>query len=306
MVSTPIRSPRIDAHQHFWQLARGDYAWLREDVPALAPIRRDFAPVDLQPMLAAHGVVQTVLVQATDTEAETEHMLTLASAHDFIGGVVGWVDLSRVDAVDTLARWAADPACRKLKGVRPMLQDLPDAQWIDTRTDANAVRALLRHGLRFDALVQPWHLKALLAFVRRWPELPVVIDHAAKPQLARGWAGPDAGWVADWRHGLAELARCPNVHCKLSGLLTEASGSARAGGDAGREALQPVCDLLLEHFGPARLMWGSDWPVLNLAADYAEWVRLSDALLAPLNSHERAAVLHDNAQRFYGLTRGAS
>jgi L-fuconolactonase len=280
---------RVDAHQHFWRPARGDYRWLRADVPALAPICRDIEPAELTPLLARHGVAATVLVQAADSEEETEFMLALARANRFIGGVVGWVDLACADAAAALERWAAEPL---FKGVRPMLQDLPAADWIAHAPHPGAVQALLAHGLRFDALVQPWHLQHLLAFVQRWPDLPVVIDHAAKPQLAAGWS---AEWAAAWRSGIAALARLPNVCCKFSGLLTEAAPGA------GRAALQPVWDVLLEAFGPQRLIWGSDWPVLNLAADYDRWVALSESFIGELTPAEQRAIRHDNAVRFYAL-----
>ncbi|MFT3954916.1 MAG: amidohydrolase family protein [Piscinibacter sp.] len=286
---------RIDAHQHFWRLSRGDYRWLRADVPALAPIHRDVGPDELQPLLARHGVVRTVLVQAADSEAETDFMLSLAREQSFIGGVVGWVDLTRIESIATLQRWATEPA---FKGVRPMLQDLPEADWIATRPHPEVMRAVQSLGLRFDALVQPWHLEPLLRFVDAWPELPVMIDHAAKPQLAQGWS---AGWVDAWRHGIAALARRPQVMCKVSGLLTEAAGAARGAGAAGLDALLPVWQALLGHFGAQRLVWGSDWPVLNLAADYERWVSLSEQLFAGLSDSERRAVWHDNAARFYAL-----
>jgi len=286
---------RIDSHQHFWQLARGDYAWLRADVPELAPLVRDFVPEHLQADLQAHAVAQTVLVQAADSEAETEFMLALATAHPFIGAVVGWVDLSRRESVPALERWAEHP---KFKGVRPMLQDLPDTDWIAHAPHPDVLRALLRLGLRLDALVQPWHLDALLRFVRAWPELPVVIDHAAKPQLALGWA---ADWASVWRRRMAELAAFPQVACKFSGLLTEAAGPARREHAAGVAALRPVWDSVLAWFGPERLMWGSDWPVLTLASDYAAWVGVSAALIGELSLADQARVWQSSAARFYAL-----
>ena len=282
---------RVDAHQHFWQPARGDYGWLRADVPALAPLYRDFLPADLADTLRQHGVAQTVLVQAAASEAETEFILSLAQRHAFVGAVVGWVDLSRPDAAEVLSRWhERHPA---LRGVRPMLQDLADPEWIDHAPHPDALRALQRLGLRFDALVQPRHLDALLRFVRAWPEVPVVIDHAAKPCLAAGWTGE---WAPAWRARMAELAACPRVMCKLSGLLTEAPPGA------GAATLRPVWEHLLQCFGPARLMWGSDWPVLTLAGRYADWVAISEALVAELSPDEQAALWHGNATRFYGLT----
>ncbi len=290
---------RIDAHQHFWRLARGDYRWLRADDAALAPIHRDVEPAHLAPHAQAHGVRRTVLVQAADSTAETEHLLALASAHELIGAVVGWVDMADPASVALLERWARHP---KFRGVRPMLQDLADPDWIATAPHPAVVQAMLDRGLRLDALVQPWHLAALRVFVERWPGLPVVIDHAAKPQLARGWQATGAqAWAERWRGGLQALARHRQVHCKLSGLLTECAGAARAGGDAGRAALQPVVDALLQWFGPDRVIWGSDWPVLELAAGYGDWVALTEHLLADLGERERAAIWHDNAVRFYAL-----
>jgi L-fuconolactonase len=284
---------RVDAHQHFWRLARGDYRWLRAGDAALAPIRRDYEPAHLLPHAAAHGVVRTVLVQAADSVAETEHLLALASAHELVGAVVGWVDLADPASAAQLERWARHP---KFRGVRPMLQDLPDDNWIATAPHPAVMQAVLALGLRFDALVKPRHLPALLRFVERWPQLPVVIDHAAKPELASGLASANA-----WRDGMAALARHPQLHCKISGLLTECAGAARAGGDAGFAALQPVLHDLLGWFSAGRLIWGSDWPVLELAAGYADWVALSDRLLAGLAAPERAAICHDNAVRFYAL-----
>jgi L-fuconolactonase len=285
---------RIDAHQHFWSVARGDYGWLDPQVPALAPICRDFAPGDLAPHLAAAGVSRTVLVQAAASVAETDYLLGLADAHPVIGGVVGWVDLADAASAAVLERLARHPG---FKGVRPMLQDLPQDDWIVHAPHPDVMHALLRLGLRFDALVRPRHLPHLLHFVDRWPELPVVVDHAAKPPLAHdGGEGMQA-----WRDGLAALAARPGVHCKLSGLLTEAGGAARRGGPAARAVLRPVWDHLLAQFGSARLIWGSDWPVLHLASDYATWVALSEALLAGLPAAEQDAVRHGNALRFYDL-----
>lgn len=283
---------RIDSHQHFWRPSRGDYGWLRADVPALAPLVRDFLPEHLVPLLAANGVGRTVLVQAADSTEETEFLLDLASRHDVIGGVVGWVDLGRADAARTLEAWARHP---KFKGVRPMLQDLPDADWIATAAHPEAVQALVRLGLRLDALVQPRHLPALLRFVQAWPGLPVVIDHAAKPDLRSGW---EAGWAAPWRDRMAALAACPGVMCKLSGLSTEAPP---ARGTAAVEALRPVWADLLQWFGPARLMWGSDWPVSTLAGSYGDWCATSEALIGELPPHDQAQVWYGSAQRFYGL-----
>jgi L-fuconolactonase len=286
---------RIDAHQHFWRFSRGDYAWLRPELPALQPLCRDFLPDDLRPALHKHAIGQTVLVQAAATTAETEFLLELARAHAWIGGVVGWVDLSRRDAADTLRRWSGEP---KFKSVRPMLQDLPDADWIARAPHPEAMQALLDGGLRFDALVNTSHLQPLLQFVARHPNLPVVIDHAAKPRLEAGWA-PDKATA--WRHGIAAVAEHPHVMCKLSGLLTEIAGPQATTVAAAIDAVRPVWEHLLHCFGPQRLMWGSDWPVLNLAADIDRWVAVCEALIGDLPAADQTRVWHDNACRFYAL-----
>jgi L-fuconolactonase len=282
---------RIDAHQHFWRPARGDYAWLQAEVPELTPLLRDFLPDDLLPLLQAGGIAQTVLVQAAESVAETEFLLDLATRHDFIAGVVGWVDLARSDAAATIERLAQHT---KFKGVRPMLQDLPQADWIARAPHPDAVRALVRLGLRFDALVKPEHLPALLQFVRAWPDLPVVIDHAAKPRLAQGWQGE---WAMDWRRHMSDLASLPRVSCKFSGLVTELPPAECAS----TEALQPVWDALLRWFGPERLLWGSDWPVLTLATSHARWLAASERLIGALTPAEQELVWHGTARRVYGL-----
>ena len=286
---------RIDSHQHFWRPARGDYAWLRADVPALAPLVRDFLPEHLAPTLQAHGVQRTVLVQAAASKAETDFMLELATAHDVIGGVVGWVDLGRPGAAASLERMARHP---KFKGVRPMLQDLPDDDWIARRPRPDAIRALLRLGLRFDALVTPRHLAPLLRFLKDWPQLPVVIDHAAKPPVG----AHDGAAFAAWRREIAALAALPQVCCKFSGLWGEAPHSTHRDVDAAIDAVRPVWEPLLESFGPGRLMWGSDWPVLTLAGDYAGWIAVSEAFIGRLSADEQAQVWRGTAQRFYGIS----
>jgi len=274
----------VDAHQHFWQLADRNGAW---PPPELAAIYRDFLPGDLAPLLEANGVARTVLVQSMPNEDDTRFMLGLAERNPFIGGVVGWVDMKAPDAPARIAALAQDPM---LKGLRPMLQDLDDDRWIDDAALDPAVDAMLRHGLSFDALVLPRHLPALLAFATRHPDLPIVIDHGAKPLIAQGVMAP-------WREDIARLAALPQVCCKLSGLVTE------AGPDWDVERLRPYVDHLVASFGPQRLIWGSDWPVLDLAGDYAGWIAASRALLAGLSDADRAAVFGGNARRFYRLDK---
>lgn len=273
---------RIDAHQHFWAPARGDYGWL---TPALGPLYRDVGPRELVPHLRRHGIDGTVLVQAAPTVAETRYLLAIAAAHDVVRGVVGWADLAAPDAAGTIDALADDP---RLCGLRPMLQDLPRADWIATAPIDAALRRMVDRGLAFDALVRPAHLPHLLRCLERNPDLRVVVDHAAKPEIA-------AGRCTDWRTGLAALAARPGVHCKLSGLLTEAAPGA------GAAALRPYVDTVFELFGPERVMWGSDWPVLELAAGYDDWIAITDDLLRDLDASQRAGVLGTNAARVYRL-----
>lgn len=275
---------RIDAHQHFWTLTRGDYPWPNESV---APIFRDFGPDDLAPLLAAAAIDRTILVQATDTVAETEFLLDLAARHDFVAGVVGWVDLTAPDAVATIDRLRADPA---LRGLRPMLQNIDRTDWILQDRAAPALAHMEATGLRFDALIQPRHLPVIDTLAGRYPALPIVIDHIAKPVMGGG-AAPDARW----RDGIARLAARKNVWCKLSGMVTEA-------GPGWREAdLAPFAAHVLDAFGPGRVMFGSDWPVVNLASDYATWVQTADQLIAGLPARRKAEVRGGTAARFYGI-----
>lgn len=273
---------RIDAHQHCWQLAARAGNW---PPPSLAAIYRDFAPADLAPLLAEHGIAGTVLVQSMPLEADTDWMLALAGQTDFIRAVVGWTDLLAQDAPERIARLAAQPL---LKGLRPMLQDLDDDAWISDARLAPALDAMVEHGLRFDALVLPRHLPALLQMARAYPALPIVIDHAAKPPIL------DAAF-GHWREDLALLAALPNVHCKLSGLVTEAKPAWRV------DDLRPYVSHVLAVFGPQRLIWGSDWPVVDLAGGYSAWLAASETLLAHLSEAERSDIFGLNACRFYGI-----
>jgi L-fuconolactonase len=283
----------IDAHCHFWNPARGDYGWLMDGPDTLEPLRRVFGPNDLA---ALNGAGQVVAVQAADSLGETQYLLGLAAQHHQIAGVVGWVDLTAARAADDIAALAQNPA---FKGVRPMLQDIADSGWINTAPRADAIAALLQHGLRFDALVQTRHLRALATFAARWPNLPLVIDHCAKPVMGKSAMGGPLD--ADWCDGMAALAAQPQVMCKLSGLLTELP--AQHPNPAA--ALRPVVDFVLRAFGPDRVMWGSDWPVLTLAASHRAWAEMTDDLLAGLPAPARAAIMGQTAARFYGIGHGA-
>lgn len=273
---------RIDSHQHFWRLSRGDYAWLTPDLSALY---RNFEPADLDPLLAAHGISGTVLVQAAEADAETQFLLGIAGATDWVKGVVGWVDMAAPDAPQRIARLAGHVA---LKGLRPMLQDLPDDDFILRPDVQAALGAMVDGGLRLDALIRPRHLSRLPVLRERFPDLPIVIDHGAKPDIA-------GGDLARWRADLKAVAADGLTCCKLSGLVTEAGAGWTA------EMLRPVSDAILETFGPDRVMWGSDWPVVTLAAGYDEWISVAETLLAGLDAAGRSAVFGGTAIRFYGL-----
>ena len=272
----------VDAHFHCWRLARGDYGWLGPD---LGPIYRDVSIDDWWAEAQPLGVQGGVLVQAAPTEAETDFLLQQAAASPTVLGVVGWVDLLAADAPERIGHLARRP---KLKGLRPMLHDLPDPDWMLRPALAPALQAMAAHGLVFDALVRPVHLPRLVELCGRHPELQVVVDHGAKPDIAGAAWQP---WAAD----LQRLADQTQAVGKLSGLLTEA-GSAPE-----RDAAAPWAAHLLACFGAERVLWGSDWPVLELAANYRDWWSDSARVLAALSPGERDAVLGGNAQRIYRL-----
>ena len=271
----------IDAHHHIWRLARSDYGWLIQDLP----IHRDYGLEDLRPLLGE--IDATVLVQAAPTEAETVFLLDAAAASaGLVRGVVGWMDLAAPGAPERIPALAGKTSL--LKGLRPMLQDIAETEWI-LRSELNpSLRAMADAGLRFDALIRPRHLPVMLRFCARYPDLPVVIDHGAKPDIAGQAFEP---WASD----IAAVARQTEARCKLSGLVTEAAADWRV------DHLRRYVDHLLETFGPDRLMWGSDWPVVNLAGGYTSWRAATLDLLQRLAAGERDRVLGGTAAAFYGL-----
>jgi L-fuconolactonase len=279
----------IDAHFHSWQLSRGDYGWLK---PEIGSIYRDVSVADWQKLAAPLGITGGVLVQAAPTLAETLHLLALAEAHPAVLGVVGWVDFAAGDAVVHIKELTKHP---KLKGLRPMLHDLSDPAWILQPAVQSALSEMEQLGLVFDALIRPAHLPYILQIAKQYPNLPIVIDHCAKPEIARGVV---AAWQP-WADGMKALASLPNVSCKLSGLLTEAGESPQFGD----------CQVWITHmiqlFGAERLMWGSDWPVLELAGAYEDWLKDSQNYIQSqtksLTKTQQTSIFSTNAKRIYKL-----
>lgn len=275
-------SPVIDAHHHCWQLSRPECTW---PTPELSAIHRDFSPDDWRTEAKPHGVAGSVLVQSQPDRRDTDYLLALAEQYESVLGVVGWVDMKAPNAPAQIRALARHP---KLCGLRPMLQAIEDDAWIDDLALDPAVEAMVEVGLCFDALVYTRHLPYLRRFAQRHPDLTVVLDHAAKPPIA-------SGQFDQWRNEMVLLTALPNSYCKLSGLLTEAKSGQSV------EDLWPWVKCLFAEFGPERLLWGSDWPVLNLAGDYAGWVDMTRQLLAPLSDSERAAIWGGTARRVYRL-----
>jgi L-fuconolactonase len=273
---------RVDSHFHLWRPARGDYGWLTPETGALY---RDYEPQEFAPLLAAHDIGAAILVQAAPSEAETDFLLDHAESHPWIAGVVGWTDLAASDAPARIAALAEMP---KILGLRPMLQDLDDPVWILGEAVRLALDAMAKHGLVFDALVRADQLPAILTLAARHPGLSIVLDHFGKPRIDDT---PDSAWL----DAIAALAGMPNVTIKLSGLLTEAPARADAG------TLAPWFDHVAGSFGAERMLWGSDWPVLTTAGSYADWIAITNTLLAAFEPRAREAVFGANAARIYQL-----
>ena len=279
-----VAVPRaIDAHQHFWRIDRGDYGWL---TPAEGAIYRDFLPADLQPVIARRGIDATILVQAAPTVAETRFLLDVAAATPHVAGVVGWAPLAALDAPDQIVSLAEYPL---LVGLRPMVQDEPDDDWLAHPRLAPAFEAMIAQRLVFDALVLPRHLTRLVRVLERHPDLTVVVDHGAKPRIREGE-------IEAWRADMAIVAAHPNVTCKLSGLVTEADWNSWRTDD-----LRPFVDVALESFGADRIMFGSDYPVCLLAASYDRVLDSFQEILKSLSDADRDKIFSQNAEKFYRL-----
>jgi L-fuconolactonase len=272
----------IDAHHHFWKYDPAEYGWVDD---AMAVIRRDFLPADLERAIGDGGVDGVISVQARQTVEETQWLLDLTGRHDFIRGVVGWAPLASPTVERDLGRFASHP---KLKGVRHVLQAEADGYMLG-REFNEGIAKLRRHGLVYDILITESQLPAAIELVDRHPSQTFVLDHVAKPRIRKNILSP-------WRENIRDLARRANVFCKISGMVTEADYHAWTPAQ-----LRPYVDTVLECFGPKRLMFGSDWPVCLVACGYRRWVDLVKEFIATLSPGERACILGETAQRAYRL-----
>jgi L-fuconolactonase len=273
---------RVDSHQHFWKASRGDYYWMTPEVPIL---QRDYYPENLKPSLAKHHIDKTILVQAAPTVEETDFLLGLAQRHDFVAGVVGWLDLEGKDFAKQFAAYRQKP---KFIGIRPMLQDLSEDDYILKPAVLESLQLTARAGFPFDFLTYTRHLPYVLRALDKAPNLRAVVDHISKPEIREQKMEP-------WKSLVRELAQNPNVYCKLSGMITEADHAKWK-----PDHLRPYVDHVVECFGFERVMFGSDWPVCLLAGSYDQVIETLRTLLDPvLDEVYEAAVFGGNAARFY-------
>ena len=281
---------RVDAHHHMWDLAVRDPQWLND--PDIADtLHRTFTLDDLTPLTSAAGIDASVLVQTIAVPAETPEFLALAEASPLVQAVTGWTDLTAPDVADTLAALAAGHGGRWLRAIRHLVQGESDPDWLIRDDVLRGLKAVGEAGLRYELLTYPHQLPAATRAAAELPGMSFVLDHCSKPPITSGELEP-------WATRVRALAALPNVTCKLSGLVTE------AGEDWTVADLRPYVEIVLDAFGPDRLMFGSDWPVCLLAATYAELVEATDELLEGLSSAEKDAVWGDTAARVYGITPG--
>jgi L-fuconolactonase len=279
--------PRIDSHQHYWDPARGDYDWMPPDNPILS---RPYYPQDLAPALAEAGITKTVLVQAAASIEETEYLLGMADATPSVGAVVGWIDFENPTHLKHLQRLKNHP---KFAGVRPMIQDIADVNWM-LRADVQwAFAALADLDLTFDALGFTRHLENFLTIFKHYPNLRTVVDHCMKPQIRDHQSAQNE--FALWSEGMSRIANETNAFCKLSGIVTEANEDWHA------QDLEPYVAHVLNTFTPTRVMWGSDWPVCRLRCEYGDWVKAAEELCLHFSEAETAEVFGGTASRFYRL-----
>ncbi|WP_030743869.1 amidohydrolase family protein [Streptomyces sp. NRRL F-5135] len=299
-----VTAPVVDAHHHIWDLSVRDQDWITG--AAMAPLRRSFAVEDLEPEAGAAGVTATVLVQTVCVPEETPEFLAVAGRGGLVAGVVGWTDLTAPDVADTLAALRELPGGDRLVGIRHQVQGEPDPAWLLRPDVRRGLAAVAAAGLAYDLVVLPPQLAAAAEAARLLPELTFVLDHLGKPPIASGRTdagthsgpGTDTGTAA-WADAVRTLAARPNTVCKLSGMVTEAAWDTWTTDD-----LRPYADVVLDAFGPGRLMFGSDWPVCRLAATYGEVYDAARSLTGGLSQDERNAVFGATARRVYGLRDG--
>jgi L-fuconolactonase len=279
---------RIDSHQHFWRYSPTEHVWMTD---AMRVIQRDFLPEDLQPLLAQLNFDGCVAVQARQSLEETRWLLELAEHNSFIRGVVGWVDLCSPDLPGQLEEFAKQP---RLVGVRHVVQDEPDDEFMLRPEFRRGIAQLRDFGLTYDLLLFPKHLRIAVQLVKEFPNQPFVLDHIAKPAIADGVLSP-------WRENLQRLAQFPNVLCKLSGMVTETRWHAWQTDD-----FRPYLDTALEAFGTERVMIGSDWPVCTLSSDYPSTMQIVTEYVRQFSEPEQAAILGETCARFYGLDRASA
>jgi L-fuconolactonase len=274
---------RIDSHQHFWHYSPTEHTWMSDQMSA---IRRDFLPEDLQPLLASLSFDGCVAVQARQSLEETRWLLELADRFPFIKGVVGWIDLCSPELTSQLEQYGSHP---KLVGVRHVLQDEPDDEFMLRPEFRRGIAQLQRYGLTYDLLLFPRHIPVAVHLAEEFPDQPFVLDHIAKPPIAEGLITP-------WQEYLRQLALLPNVFCKLSGMVTEAKWQQWQ-----PEDFRPYMDTVVESFGSSRLMIGSDWPVCILSSEYASTMQLVIEYVQQFPEEAQAAILGGNCARFYGI-----
>ncbi len=275
----------IDSHHHFWNYSTEDYGWIGDGMDVL---KTNYAPADLKPQLDRAGIDGVISVQARTDEKENRFLLDFAKSNDWILGVVGWIDLSRPDIGDALAKYASE---KKLVGMRHILQGESDDRYC-LREDFNrGVTALHDHGLAYDILIKQHQLAAIPEFVDHHPGLTFVVDHIAKPVIAT--PQPDSIWL----DGMTAVAERENVYCKVSGMVTEVSEGVALTSDL----LRPYFDHVLAAFGPDRLMFGSDWPVCRLRSEYADWATTVRSWITELSTEEQSAIMGGSTRRAYQL-----
>jgi len=273
----------LDAHQHFWTYQPDTYGWISDDMKA---IRRHFHPGDLEPVLKKTGVDGTVLVQVEETEEETLSMLRMAEANPFIKAVVGWVDLKAANLEETLRTLKSQD---KLKGFRAIMQGSPDDRYLSHPAFQSGVRQLKNFGFTYDVLVYHDQMASTARFLEKCPDQPMILDHIAKPAIRDGE-------IRKWKEHMKLLASFPNLHCKLSGIITEARW------DRWRfEDLSPYLEVAGEYFGTDRLCYGSDWPVCLVAGRYEQVLEIVQRFLEQVTPAERENVLSANALSFYNI-----